>query len=206
MNDIIKTCGNCDNEECNKKCSKCNIQYYCSKICQEVDWSSHINVCCSIPIYVIENQYDQHQKHYVNPDDICIDFISYKKEEAQEWMKKNIIEYTVAWTLREFKTICPIETTEFYYRPSWRDLYPVLYKTAERADKDHKNKGTKNTFSINIGASKRPNDGMRYQKYGKMMRGEIDSVFENNLSIRSIPMESTIVMRDFYKSPNNHKF
>jgi hypothetical protein len=32
-------------KECNKKCSRCGLDYYCSPKCQKADWHNHKSIC-----------------------------------------------------------------------------------------------------------------------------------------------------------------
>ncbi len=44
-----KTCNQCYNHEdvdALQGCSKCNLVFYCGKVCQRIDWSKHRNRCC----------------------------------------------------------------------------------------------------------------------------------------------------------------
>lgn len=42
---ITKTCANCSQEYCNKKCSRCKKVFYCSDMCQKEHWKTHKQVC-----------------------------------------------------------------------------------------------------------------------------------------------------------------
>ena len=158
-------CGFCGEGNCSKTCAKCCQQYYCSKVCQEKAWPVHINVCNSIPIYVVQNSFDLYQKGCLRPDDVSIDYVSFDEEEAKKWMAENIIYDTSCWQLKTFQTVCEKNTKEFYYRPCRHgDIHPVLYKSATRAEKDNFNKGNANSIAVSIGEIEIPNDGLRWQK------------------------------------------
>ena len=40
----LETCSVCS-KEASKKCSKCKLQFYCSKQCQKEDWKNHKAIC-----------------------------------------------------------------------------------------------------------------------------------------------------------------
>jgi hypothetical protein len=43
-----KFCGNCSNNTCKLKCSKCNKQKYCNKECQKSHWKIHKESCIDL--------------------------------------------------------------------------------------------------------------------------------------------------------------
>lgn len=43
-NASIRHCGSC-NKEAEKKCSRCEVAFYCSRECQIKDWGNHKEKC-----------------------------------------------------------------------------------------------------------------------------------------------------------------
>jgi hypothetical protein len=45
-----KICANCRGTDCQKRCSVCNVTYYCNRKCQTDNWSKHKLICKSLRI------------------------------------------------------------------------------------------------------------------------------------------------------------
>ena len=55
------TCRVCQKPNATKRCSRCNIVWYCSPECQKKDWKTHKPVCNS---EYQSNQYELHKKAF----------------------------------------------------------------------------------------------------------------------------------------------
>mmetsp|Transcript_23669 Transcript_23669/g.65707 ORF Transcript_23669/g.65707 Transcript_23669/m.65707 type:complete len:140 (-) Transcript_23669:1046-1465(-) len=108
---VKRKCQACQ-KEASKKCSRCNLAWYCSVECQKKDWKKHRSVCNS---EFQSNQYELHKKAF----DAIIEKYNLKTEKRSSEIAELLTNGTDGVNAAEFAEKFGMEVQEAVVFLEW---------------------------------------------------------------------------------------